>query len=96
MFRATGPADAWLVRDWLECNGIRVLIRGDLASLRGEIPFLEAAPSVWVLTEDRQRADEAMAVYNAPRLVHPKWRCSCGEENEANFGSCWQCQADRI
>lgn len=94
VFRATGPTDAWLVRDWLECNGMGVLVRGDLTSLRGEIPFLDAAPTVWVRTADRARADEALRIYHAPRLVHPKWMCACGEENEANFGSCWQCSAD--
>jgi hypothetical protein len=95
VFRATGPTDAWLVRDWLERNGIPVLVRNDLTSLRGEIPFLEAAPTVWVREEDRVRATEAMRAYDSPRLVHPKWCCAtCGEENEANFGSCWQCSTD--
>jgi hypothetical protein len=28
--------------------------------------------------------------------IGPAWRCSgCGEENPGNFGSCWNCQAER-
>ncbi|MEQ1500805.1 MAG: hypothetical protein ABMB14_01175 [Myxococcota bacterium] len=95
VFRGGGPTDAFLVRDWLVENGVRVLIRGDLATARGEIAIHETWPSVWVPAIDRPNAEAALVVYNAPRLVHPAWVCAgCGERNEATFGSCWQCGAD--
>jgi hypothetical protein len=95
VFRASGPAEAWLVRDWLEQNELRVLVRGDLQCARGEVPILDSWPTVWVPEDERRRAEEALEVYRSPRLVHPRWRCAgCGEDNEANFGSCWQCGAD--
>ena len=96
MFRGTGPAEAWFVRDWLERNGLAVWVR-DGSSMRGQLPVDEAWPSVWVRADDRTAAEAAMRAYHAPQLVHPRWRCgACGEDNEANFGSCWNCEADRV
>lgn len=96
VYKAHGPTDAHLVRHWLERNGIRAVIRGDLMGIRGEIPVGESWPAVWVDREDVARAEEAIRTFEGPRLVHPPWRCPrCGEVNEPNFGSCWSCQADR-
>ena len=45
---------------------------------------------------DKERAEAAIRDFNAPRLVHPPWQCpACHEDNEANFGSCWNCSGDR-
>lgn len=95
VFRGGGPTEAWLVRDWLQRNGLDVRVQGDLSGLRGEIPVDQAWPSVWVHRTDLLRAQEVVRDFTAPRLVHPAWRCACGEENEANFGSCWSCESDR-
>ena len=95
VFRAKGPAEAWLVRDWLQHNGVDATVRGDQQSVRGQMPVLRSWPSVWVSEEAVEDAERALEIYNKPRLVHPSWRCGgCGEENEATFGSCWQCGAD--
>lgn len=94
VFRATNPTEAWLVRDWLERNDVRVMVRGDLQSARGEVPILDAWPTVWVPQDEARRAEDALEAFRSPRLVHPPWRCGCGEENAANFGSCWACGAD--
>jgi hypothetical protein len=96
LFRGGGPTDAWLVRDWLLRNGLEVRVQGDLSGLHGQIPIGDAWPSVWVRRSDLPSATDALRQYDAsPRLVHPVWRCACGEENEANFESCWSCQTDR-
>lgn len=96
VYKASGPTDAMLVSHWLERNGIRALVRGDLLGLRGEIPIGDAWPTVWVDEADRELAEAAIREFEGPRLVHPRWVCAgCGEENEPNFGSCWSCDADR-
>jgi hypothetical protein len=96
VYRATGPTDAYLVKHWLERNGLVVHIQGDLVSARGEIPIGESWPVVWVPQDDQQRAEELVDAFFGPTLVHPRWRCpTCGEDNEPNFGSCWSCGGDR-
>jgi hypothetical protein len=94
VYQATGPTDAYLVRDWLERNGIRVFVRGEgLMSLRGELPI--SWPSLWVEPADEGVANEALAAFHAPTLVHPDWKCDgCGEQNAPTFGSCWSCGRD--
>ena len=90
VYQALGPTDAWMVRDWLERNGIRAVIQGaDLISLRGELPV--AWPTVWVSGLESARSRELIAEFEGPALVHPEWTCACGEANGAAFGSCWSC-----
>jgi hypothetical protein len=93
VYRATGPADAYLVRDWLVRNDIPAQVRNEnLMSIRGEVPVGQAWPEVWVNRDDQVRAEEAIQTFQGPTLVHPDWRCAgCGELNPASFGSCWSC-----
>lgn len=96
VYKGTSPTDATLVAHWLERNGVKAHVRGDLLGIRGEIPIAEAWPTVWVRQVDRDRASEAIRVFEGPTLIHPRWACRrCGEDNEPNFGSCWSCDADR-
>ncbi|MFK7927526.1 MAG: DUF2007 domain-containing protein [Myxococcota bacterium] len=97
VFKATGPTDAYLIRDWLQRNQVPVQVRGEgLMSLRGDIPIGEAWPSVWVPASEQERAEELVSALEGPTLVHPAWKCpGCAEPNEANFGSCWSCGTDR-
>ncbi|MCB9668705.1 MAG: DUF2007 domain-containing protein [Alphaproteobacteria bacterium] len=95
IYRGTGPADAWLVKHWLERNGVASQVRSDLVGLAGEIPSHDAWPTVWVADELADRASELVRAFEGPTLVHPRWRCpACGEDNEPNFGSCWSCGGD--
>ena len=96
VYKATSPADAEVVRHWLERNQEQAQVRGGLRTLRGQIPMGKPVrPSVWVHEADEARAQGAIQLLQRPQLVHPQWRCSgCGQVNEANFGSCWNCQAD--
>ena len=96
VYKATSPADAEVVRHWLERNDISARVRGGLVSLRGQIPIgTPTAPSVWVSEGDAAAARRAIQLSRRPQLIHPAWECpSCLEVNEANFGSCWHCQAD--
>lgn len=96
VYQATGPTDAFLVKHWLERNGLVVHVQGDLLSARGEIPIGESWPTLWVPRADVARAEELVERFFGPTLVHPIWRCAvCGEDNEPNFASCWSCDADR-
>lgn len=97
IYRGTGPTDAYLVRDWLERNEIRVQVRGQaLLGAIGQVPLVERWPTVWVHPRDKERAEQALRVFEGPTLVHPDWICpACDEENAATFGSCWSCGAEK-
>ena len=95
VYKSVGGADGVMIQHWLERNDIPALLRGGLSGLAGEIPVADARASVWVRKEDEERALEAVAAFHGPVQVHPKWVCTCGEESEPNFGSCWNCGADR-
>lgn len=94
VYQGSGPTDAWLVRDWLARNDIEAQVRGQhLLSLVGDVPL--AWPSVWVDERDTERAKAAIAVFEGPQLVHPDWKCVCGESNGPVFAACWSCGVDR-
>lgn len=97
LYRATGQADAYLLRQWLAEHGIACRLQGEaLMSLAGGIPLRDALPSVWVDEDRAEEAREVLQRWQGPALVHPAWRCtSCGEENPASFEVCWSCETDR-
>jgi hypothetical protein len=96
VYRATGPADGFLVRDWLVRCGLTPQVRGDLSAIRGEIPIQDSWPAVWVAAADEERARQALRQLNGPRLVREPWLCpACGADGEPDFDSCWNCDADR-
>jgi hypothetical protein len=95
VYQATGPADAYLVRDWLERNNINTWVLGEaLIGLHSAIPAGRSWPSVWVMRHDRERAELAVRDFHGPALVSPDWVCQCGETNAPTFGSCWRCGAE--
>ena len=96
MYKAQSAAAAAMVMHWLERNDIPAVVRGGMRSLP-QIPIGKIrSPSVWVNPDDEERALQAIRLFESPQLVHPRWKCErCSELNEANFGSCWSCQADR-
>ncbi|MFT7521273.1 MAG: hypothetical protein ACI9MC_003424 [Kiritimatiellia bacterium] len=95
-YQATGPFDAYLVRDWLQRNGVKAQVRGEaLMSIRGDVPIGEAWPTLWVAPEHLKMASGLIQEFDGPTLVHPPWKCTCQEENAPNFGSCWNCGRDR-
>src|SRR6185503_4698799 len=101
IFVAQHPAEAHFLKGLLESNGIPSEVRGEaLFGVRGEIPFTEAFPEIWVLNDDQ--AGEALKVLrNRSTETNDadegqSWRCSnCGETVEPQFTACWQCSADR-
>lgn len=95
---ARHPADAHLVRDFLESCGIAAVIRGEwLAGGIGELPV--DACSVWITDDARfHEADRVMRDFLQGRLnaTAADWLCPhCNEAREGQFTQCWQCGAAR-
>ena len=96
VYRGSGPADAWLVKDWLVAHGVRAEVRDHLGGARGELPIPDCWPTVWVRATDKSAAVSALESRDGPQLVRAAWVCSrCAEPNEPAFEWCWSCQTDR-
>jgi hypothetical protein len=95
IYRALDLADAQFVHDLLQQDGIPVEQRGtNLSGLAGGIPIADAMPTLWVVPHNADRARALIAAMERPTAAGP-WTCACGEDNDANFGSCWSCGRDR-
>ncbi|MGT2492048.1 putative signal transducing protein [Cupriavidus basilensis] len=81
----------------LEAAGIRAEMRNTwLAGAMGDIPFRESAPQVWLIDDDMETRALGGTARGANSEPGPRWQClSCGNGNEAQFNSCWQCGAPR-
>lgn len=82
-------------RNLLAAEGIRAEIRNQhLGSILGEMPFAETWPEVWVVNDlDFDRATQLISSVES-ESPGQTWCCGkCGEENDGNFGSCWNCSA---
>ena len=86
------------LRNLLEAAGIACFVRNEgLASVIGEIPFVECWPELGVVRNGeavraRGLIDEAR---RAEPVVGPDWRCEkCGESVGAQFDACWRCSGD--
>jgi len=95
LYSAANLPEAHLVRGLLAAAGIEARVFNEYAGgALGELPFAEAAPTVWVEEErDLTRARQVVATYENAVSVPGTARCStCGEENPRDFAICWQCQ----
>jgi len=95
LYSAANLPEAHLVRGLLAAAGIEACVLNEYAGgALGELPFAEAAPSVWIAEErDLARARHVIAVYeNAPAAPGVMRCAACGEESPRNFSICWQCQ----
>ncbi len=80
----------------LEAEGIRCQIRNEhLNQIYGEMPFTEVWPELWVVNDlDHDRAKQLLDEATTVGSPQTPWRCSqCGEDNEGQFGACWNCGA---
>lgn len=87
------------VMQMLQDAGIPVLLKNDfIQGAIGEIPAVDNDIEVWLVDDEwRSRADALLAQWEADRDVQGyAWVCTeCGEDNAAEFGVCWSCQASR-
>ena len=100
VFIGRNPAEAHHAKGLLENEGIAAEIRGEaLFGARGEVPWHEAMPSVWVLEEDAPRAREILEDYHADDVSSSPWEMwscpKCGETLEGQFTQCWACGSER-
>ena len=102
VYKALNPTEAHFVRGLLESYGLTGVVRGEaLWTTRGEAPFAETYPTVWIEDDDREaEALDVVRQYEARKLATGPagvvWRCSkCGEQLEPQFTTCWSCGTDR-
>jgi hypothetical protein len=101
VYSAQHPPEAHFLRGLLEADEISSEVHGEaLWGARGELPFSETAPTVWILNDaDFDRALALVATYEAgkgPGVNGPDWSCpQCGQRVEAPFTSCWKCGAEQ-
>ncbi len=97
LFTSQNLPEVELCRLMLEEQGIACTIRNQYASIaRGEIPFTDTWPELWVLND--AEADKARALLDAQPAADKgeDWTCpECGERIEAQFTSCWNCSGER-
>lgn len=88
-----------MLRDYLSQHGLVVELRGAaLSTLAGLIPVADSLPTLWVSGKDAPRAKELVAAYESAGLGdEPPWVCrGCGEEVDAHFQRCWNCERPQI
>ncbi|HEY3382575.1 MAG TPA: DUF2007 domain-containing protein [Vicinamibacterales bacterium] len=101
---AGGTADATVLRDLLEGSGVSAMLADEVMGTMA--PFVIAAgnaPAVKVLVPEDQLDDARDVVVDFAvsskaigRIEGAPWRCRrCGEENEPQFDTCWNCQAEK-
>ncbi len=86
------------LKNVLEAEGIPCVIRNQhLGAIVGEMPFPEVWPQLWVRNDlDFDRAQELIANDSLLESPAEPWQCPrCGEENEGQFGACWNCSANQ-
>lgn len=92
-------AQAWLLRDRLQQEGIGVLLRNEeLFAALGEIPFVEIRPELWVIDDEvLPRAQHLLEAWQREaEATTAAWTCpGCGEYLEGQFGACWKCGRSR-
>lgn len=97
VYQGVGPADAFLVRDYLVAHQLSVEVRGEaLGGLAGALPMTDVWPSLWVLVQHEERARRLVAEWDSAEVPgEPGWVCACGAEVDAHFGECWSCGRPR-
>lgn len=99
IYIARGPAEAHLVKGFLEAAGIVAVVQGEnLFGVRGGVPMSSGTePSVWVSEADVAQARRLVAEFQrGARSSATAWRCpNCGEMLEGQFTACWNCGTSR-
>ena len=81
-------------KNLLEAEGIPAFIRNEhLGGILGEMPFPEVWPELWIKNDiDFDRAKQLIDGAILDESPSDPWRCkACGNENEGQFGACWNC-----
>ena len=84
------------LKNILEAQGIECVIKNErLASIAGEIPMVNVWPELWVKDVMKEKwAKEIISDFEKSVVEGENWTCeNCGEEHEAQFKDCWNCQS---
>lgn len=98
VYSARDLPEAQFVKDLLSEAGIEATIVGEpLGAVLGDIPAFEAAPRIWVLREDRERARSIIDDYERRRKIatdsaEPAYCYHCGEPVSRGQSPCPACQ----
>lgn len=96
LYIATNLPEAHLIAGMLAGAGIEAQVLNQYSqSALGEIPFGEARPELWLTdARDMTIAQKMIAAYERPAGAVKNTPCpTCGEDNPADFGLCWNCGA---
>lgn len=92
--------EAYLVKGFLESNGIESVVRGEyLTSGWGELPV--DLCTVWIANDaEFERANALLIAFlkgsSAAEAADSRWQCPrCNEVLEGQFTECWSCGARR-
>ena len=99
VFSSQNLPEVELLSSILEDSGITITVKNRyLYATRGEVPFTETWPEIWLLRDDDLPQAQAIlaADQNRPAEDAQDWICpNCGENIEGQFTTCWNCGADR-
>ncbi len=99
IYSASNLQEAYLIVGLLQQSRIEVTVENEnLQGATGEIPFTHAYPEIHLIDErDEARAAVIIREYETSRTHLKTLIChNCGEENPANFASCWACKANLV
>ncbi len=97
VYTANTPVELAHAQNILDGHSIISQKRNELFAVRGEIPFIECYPELWVVNDrDESRAQQILAQEMNREPSGKTWRCAnCGEDCEDQFTDCWSCEASR-
>jgi len=94
IYVAANLQDAHIIAHTLQAAGIQChIFNENMQSGVGEIPFVQAYPEIWIVSEaDKPRALAMIREFEQADEESPPRHCPhCGEENPGNFQQCWHC-----
>lgn len=96
IYAAADLPQAHLLLHMLAEAGIKArVLNENMQGGTGEIPFIHTWPELWLDNPDDQNAAEKIIrEFESRKTSSDTMMCTaCGEENPANFETCWQCGA---
>lgn len=97
VYTANSPVELAHAQNILDGFSIASQKRNELFAVRGEIPFIECYPELWVVNDlDESRARQIIAEEMNREPSGKTWQCTnCDEVCEDQFSDCWNCGSAR-
>ena len=96
VFEPESEHEALAMKAALEERGIKAFLEGLDASALGNALDGDEILELFVQAEDYARADQLLIeIFDEEEADDvPAWTCQCGEEVDAGFFFCWNCEAE--